>query len=101
MSRLYVGDIGALIVINTLNTTIPLDAVLHLILEKPSGLTVEIDITAPMVNYTTGVITYPTIAGVLSEAGEYKAQIHDVATGTDIVSDIDTFTVYSKLTVTP
>jgi hypothetical protein len=101
MSLLFRDDIGANLVVATHNTTIPLTATLSLILEKPSGTTVELSVTPTMVNYTTGVITYPTLDGDLDEAGEYRIQVHGVfVDGTDETSNIDSFTVNEKLTVT-
>lgn len=101
MSLLYKGDIGARLIISTNNTNIAPSATLTMLLQKPSGTTVEISITAPMVNYTTGVITYPTVAGDLSEVGEYKAQIKGLfVDSSDLVSDQDTFNVYDRLAVT-
>ena len=101
MSLLYKGDIGARLIISTDNTTIAQSATLHMLLQKPSGTTVEIDITAPMVNYTTGVITYYTVVGDLSEVGEYKVQIKGVfVDSSDLVSDQDSFNVYERLIVT-
>lgn len=101
MSLLYKGDIGARLIISTDNTNIAESATLHLFLQKPSGTTVEIDITAPMVNYTTGVITYYTVSGDLNESGEYKAQLKgNFVDGSDLVSDQDSFTVYERLALT-
>ena len=101
MSLLYTGDIGARLIISTDNTNIAPSATLTMLLQKPGGTTVEIAITAPMVNYTTGVITYPTVSGDLSEVGEYKVQVKGVFVGGEnLVSDQDTFNVYQRLTVT-
>jgi hypothetical protein len=98
MSRLYQDDIGAHIVVETSNTAIPASAVLQLHVTKPTGVFATWALTAPMINLTTGVITYHTIAGDLSEVGEYKVQVHGVfLDGTNETSDIDSFTVYQKL----
>jgi hypothetical protein len=102
MSLLYKGDIGAKLVIETENVSIPVSTTLTMRLEKPSLNTVEISIPGSIVNYTTGVITYTTISGDLNEAGEYKVQIHGSFVDTsDLVSDIDSFVVYDRLVVTP
>ena len=98
MSRLYQDDIGSHIVVETSNTGIPVTTVLQLHVTKPSGAFETWDITAPMVDYATGIITYHTVATDLDEVGEYRVQVHGVfLDGTDEVSDIDTFTVYQKL----
>jgi len=98
MSRLYQDDIGATIVIETANTGIPVTTVLSLIVYKPAGVSEEWAVEESMINFTTGVITYPTVATNLDEIGEYKVQVHGVfLDGTDETSDIDSFTVYEKL----
>ena len=98
MSRLYQGDIGSHIVVETNNTGIPVTAVLQLHVTKPTGTFVTWALTAPMIDYATGIITYHTTASDLDEIGEYKVQVHGVfLDGTNETSDIDTFTVYEKL----
>jgi hypothetical protein len=97
MSLLYRDDVGANIVVSTSNTAIPVTAVLSLFVEKPGGSTVEWAITGAMTNYTTGVLTYATLAGDLDETGEYKVQVHGVFSDADLYSDIDTFSVQERL----
>lgn len=98
MSILYQGDVGAHLLIETKNTSLPVSAVLTLIMEKPNGTVVVLPVTSGMVDYLTGVITYDTAEGDLDEIGEYRMQVHGVFVDADEVSDIDTFTVYEKLT---
>jgi len=71
-----------------------------MIMEKPSGLTVEINVTS-YTNFATGIITYETTGLEISEIGEYKVELHVTYTGVDITSNQDTFQVYKKLIVTP
>jgi hypothetical protein len=97
MSLLYKDDVGVNLVIQTGNTTLPVDSVLTLVIEKPGTSIIEKAITTEMVNYTTGVIVYPTGVGDLDEAGVYKAQVRVAYTGVDMASDIDTFSVQEKL----
>lgn len=98
MSLLFINDVGVHLVISTSNTAIPETATLFILIEKPSGVTVKKSVTPGMVNYTTGVITYGTVDGDLSESGEYKVQVHaELLDGTDEMSNIDVFTVNDKL----
>lgn len=98
MSRLYRDDIGARIVVETANTGMPITTVLQLHVTKPGGGFETWSGTTLSVDFNTGIITYTTIAGDLDETGEYKVQVHGVFDdGTDEVSDIDSFTVYDKL----
>jgi hypothetical protein len=99
MSLLYKDDVGVNLIIATSNTAIPGSAVLTINLEKPGGDAVELAVTPAMVNYTTGVITYTTLAGDLDEVGEYKVQVHGTFTDADEVSDMDTFNVLEKIEV--
>jgi hypothetical protein len=99
MSLLYKDDVGVDLIIATSNTSIPLTTMITLNLEKPGGDTVELAITADMIDYTTGVITYTTVAGDLDEVGEYKIQVHGVFLDADEVSDMDVFNVFEKITV--
>lgn len=101
MSLLYRDDIGANLVITTGNTGIPLTATITLHMQKPGGSTVDLAITPSMINYTTGVITYPTVSGDLDDVGEYIVQLHGAFDdGTNTVSDEDSFYVHEKLIVT-
>ena len=97
MSRLFLDDVGANIVVATGNTTIPGTAVLSLIVEKPGLSVVTWALTAPMINLTTGICTYTTLAGDLDEVGEYRVQVHGVFTDADLYSDIDTFNVMERI----
>ena len=97
MSKIYINTVGARLVISTKNLSIPSDAILAIHIKKPSGTMLHKYTLPSWVNYTTGVITYYTIAGDVDELGQYKVQVHEVATGVDIPSDIDTFIVYEKL----
>jgi hypothetical protein len=97
MSRLFLDDVGAQIVVATGNTTIPLTAVLSLIVEKPGLSVVTWSLTDPMIDRTTGIITYTTESGDLDEVGEYRVQVHGVFTDADLYSDIDTFNVMERI----
>jgi hypothetical protein len=99
MSRIYQDDVGVNLLVDTFNTAIPLTATLSLFVEKPGGDTVEWAVTAPMINYTTGVITYTTVIGDLNEIGEYKIQVHGVFTDADEYSNIDTFSVHERIEI--
>jgi hypothetical protein len=102
MSRIYTNTIGARITINTLNVAIPTTSILALHITKPSGETMHKYVLPAWINYTTGVITYVTIAGDVDEVGEYRVQIHETNStdDTDLPSNIDTFTVYDRLALT-
>ena len=97
MSLLYKDDVGVNIVISTSNTTIPLSADLSIDVEKPGHDIVTWAVTPLMVNYTTGVITYTTVAGDLNEVGLYKVQVHGVFTDADEMSERDRFTVHATV----
>lgn len=96
MSQVYCDDIGARLTINTQNTALPNDTILTLLMKKPSG---ELINATPSVTWSTGVLTYNTVAGDLDEVGEYKVQVRGVfSDGDDLRSDRDSFTVYEKIT---
>jgi hypothetical protein len=97
MSRIYEDDVGALLLVHTDNKDIPITATLSLIVEKPSGTLVTWAINPLNVNFYTGVLSYTTLSGDLDETGEYRVQVHGVFTDANETSNIDTFTVYSKL----
>ena len=99
MSRIYNNTVGARLTINTLNTSIPSTAVLALHITKPSGEVMHKYVLPAWINYTTGVITYVTIAGDVDEIGEYRVQVHETTSTdtTDLPSNIDTFTVYERI----
>lgn len=96
MSLVYKNDVGTKIICNTLNTTIPITATIGLIIEKPSGALVTTG--AFTFNFATGVATYSSVAGDLSESGEYRVQVNGtLVTGEILDSEIDTFYVYDDL----
>jgi len=97
MSLLYKDDVGVNIVISTSNTTIPASAVITIDVEKPGHDVVTWAVTPSMLNYTTGVITYTTVAGDLDEVGLYKVQVHGVFTDADEMSEKDRFTVHETV----
>jgi len=99
MSLLYQDDVGVDIIIHTNNASIPGTATLNLLTEKPSGTTVSWSVSAPMVDYESGVITYTTVAGDLNEVGIYRLQVHGIFTDADEYSNIDTFTVRKRLSL--
>ena len=92
-SCVYTGDIGAILEVDTQNTSSPTTTTFTLIITKPSGATSDWGGT---MDYNTGILTYETLSGDLDEAGQYLAQVRSVSSdGTEILkSDIDTFTVY-------
>ena len=95
MTLTYKDDVGARISVSTGNTTMPVDTILTLIIKKPLGTILT---KTPSVNFTTGVLTYDTIAGDVDQAGEYQVQVKGVFSDGDILtSDIDRFPVYRKL----
>jgi len=96
MSLIYVGAIGATLVIDTGNKAIPLDGVITMVLESPSGVSTSIDVTNYL-NIATGIINYPTQDGDVDEEGEYQVQLRGVWTGYDNPSNIGTFRVYLPL----
>ena len=100
MSLLYLDDVGADIIVSTSNTELPVTATLSLFVEKPGQSCVEWTLTPAMIDRTTGVLTYTTVAGDLNEVGEYKIQVHGVFVDGDLYSDIDTFHVYDRLDLT-
>lgn len=93
MSLIYVGAIGATLVIDTGNKAIPLDAVITMRLESPSGVVTDTDVTNYL-NIATGIINYPTQEGDVDEEGEYQVQLWGVWTGYDNPSNKGTFRVY-------
>jgi hypothetical protein len=99
MALLYQDDVGVQIIVETNNTAIPLTGTLSILLEKPGGDSSEISVDPTMVAYSTGIITYTTVAGDLDELGEYKVMIRFVDTGIDEVSDMGTFKVFEKIEV--
>ena len=99
MSLLYQDDVGVNIVIATSNTTIPQSASLTIHVEKPAQEIISWTVTPEMINYTTGVITYTTVAGDLDDVGVYKVQVHGIFTDANEMSEIDTFSVHEKLTI--
>lgn len=94
MSLLYKNDVGVRLLISTNNPAIPGTAVLYVKLTKPSGVVTTREVDPADIDYVTGIITYTTVSGDLSEVGEYKVQVRGVfADGDDYKSDIDTFEV--------
>ena len=95
MTLVYVGDIGARLTISTNNTTMANTTVLTALIKRPDNTLITV---TPTVNFTTGVLTYDTVANDLSSAGEYKVQVNGVFDDGDVLrSEQDTFYVYSKL----
>ena len=97
MSRLYQDDVGARLLVHTNNLTIPVTAVLTLVVTKPSGTEVVWAIAPGDIEYATGILTYTTVAGDFDETGEYRVQVHGVFTDADESSNIDRFTIHEKL----
>lgn len=96
MALVYTGDIGSRLTIATNNALIAVTTVLTVLIKKP--VTGTLLTKTPVVNYTTGVLAYDSIAGDLDEAGEYKVQVRGVFDdGDDLRSDEDKFYVYEKL----
>ena len=96
MTLVYSGDIGARLTISTNNTTMDVSTVITALIKRPDSTSVTV---SPTVNFTTGVLTYDTVSGDLSVAGEYKVQLHAVFDdGDDLRSEVDSFYAYSKLT---
>lgn len=95
-SLIYKGDIGAQIIADTENITAATTTTFTLIVEKPSGATVE---WAGTMDYATGLLTYTTLTGDIDESGQHVAQVRSVsATGTEkLKSDTDTFTIYEPI----
>jgi hypothetical protein len=97
-SLIYNGDIGARLVVDTENHTLDPTTTLTLTMKKPSGTIVTLSPPAGGIDYATGIITYPTIAGDLNSAGEYRIQVNAVFSDGDILkSNIDTFNVYENV----
>lgn len=102
MSLLYKNDIGVRLLIETENTAIPGTAVLYVKLTKPSGIATTREVIPADIDYVTGIITYTTVSGDLSEVGEYKVQVRGVFSGgDDYKSDIDTFEVNEPISGVP
>jgi len=96
MALVYVGDIGARLVVSTLNLSFNPSTILAILIRKPSG--VLMTKTPGVINLTTGELTYDTIAGDVDEVGDYKVQVHGIFDdGDDLRSDRDSFRVYEKL----
>ena len=95
MSLIYTDDVGVQITVDLKNTTIPATTVLTLNVRKPDG---SIVVWTPTVNYGTGILTYITVAGDLSLAGDYVVQVHAVfLSGSILGSNTDSFKVYPKV----
>jgi hypothetical protein len=99
MSLIYKDDVGADIIINLNNTTIPGGTTIYVIAEKPTGATVDFILEAGELNLVTGIITHKSKAGELDTVGEYRLQLRRISSGVDTRSDIGTFTVYKRLGV--
>jgi hypothetical protein len=95
MSLVYKDDVGARIIVNSANLTLPATATLSLLVKKPSGLTA----TWTMVfDFVAGTGVHTTVAGDVDESGEYQVQIHAVfLTGEILDSNIDSFYVYDRV----
>ena len=76
MSLIYSGDIGAVIRVNAHNTSIDPSTALSLIVRKPDGTLVT---WVPTVNFTSGILTYTSIAGdlVAGARDEIAVSSHD------------------------
>jgi hypothetical protein len=96
MSLIYRDDVGSRIIANLVNTTIPAGATISFVILKPDySHTVT---WSPTFDPVTGLCTYSTVAGDLNVAGEYKVQVYGLfVAGEKLLSNIDTFTVYDKL----
>lgn len=94
-SPVFQHDVGVRIRVYTNNTTLPTTGTLSLIIRKPYGA-VPLEVY-PVVDYTTGVLTYESVAGDLDQHGKYKVQVHGVFDdGDDQRSDVATFIVYAR-----
>jgi hypothetical protein len=98
MSLIYQDDIGATIICNTGNTTIPNTCTVTLLVKKPGATPVS---WSPTFDFATGIATYSTEDGDLDVSGEYRVQVQVVGptpTTYFLLSDTDYFVVYEKLT---
>jgi hypothetical protein len=97
MSEIYVGDVGADVIIDLKNTTLTGGTTILVIAEKPTGATVEWILEAGELNLATGIITHKSKTGELPVEGEYRVQARRIASGIDTRSDIGTFIVLKRL----
>jgi hypothetical protein len=97
MSLFYKDDIGAKVIVDLSNLSLPATATVTLIVKKPVTTT---PVTwTPVMDFVTGIATYTTVAGDLNESGEYQVQAHGVFIAGEIMnSNIDSFNVYDKIT---
>jgi len=97
-SLIYVGAIGARIIIDLKNLTIPVTTAITFFLKRPDGTSTTITPPGGAMDYVTGKITYESVLGDLTVAGEYRVQVHGLFDdGDDIKSNLGTFTVYEPL----
>jgi hypothetical protein len=98
---LHVGDVGALIVFETGNITLPGTDTLTILIKKGSGATIEwllVPADGDALNTLSGDINYYTKSGNLDEDGQYEAEIKRVtAVGKTTKSDVGTFEVKAVL----
>jgi len=101
MSLLYVGDIGATIIIQLNNTTLPGSTTVDVVVTCPSGTTTTWVLEAGELDKVTGIITHKSKAGELPYEGEYQVQCRErnVSPLIDLRTTMDTFMVYRKLMV--
>jgi hypothetical protein len=98
MSEIYKGDVGVRITITTNNTALSVSDTLSLKIVKPTGATAEWALVSGDLNTTTGVITYYSKAGDLSEAGQYLVQIKRLTSDLKLThSDVDNLKVLETL----
>lgn len=96
MTIVYRGDVGARLTIATANATMTVTTVLTVLIKKPNGTVLTKTPTA--VDYTTGAVTYDTVAGDVDTVGEYTVQVHGVFDdGDDLRSNVDKFYVNERI----
>lgn len=101
MSELYVGDVGATIIIDLKTTAIPVGIDVRVFVEAPNGISTEWILEAGELNRSTGIITHKSKVNELPYDGEYRVQCREVGTSPemDVGTTIDTFIVLKKISV--
>lgn len=91
MSKLYVDDVGTVILVNC-GSAVTGATGISMKVKKPDGT--EVSWTATV--YGTDYITYTTIAGDLDQSGEYTLQASLTVGGWTGLGESASFTVYEE-----
>ena len=93
MSLIYQGDVGVKFTFSTQDINIPITNLILILVKKPDGTTATW--TPTSWNSGTGDVFYTSVAGDLTQQGEYTVQIQSTNLPEILLSEPGTFFVYA------